>query len=458
MSNAADHNLPTAIGALQAFAAGALRPSDLLERMLARIDAQEPALHAFVRVDVDGARRAAAAADAAWQRGDAGPLGGLPVTIKDIFDIAGAVTGCGSARPPGGPSAADAAAVRRLRDAGAVILGKVQMHEFAFGITGENVRLGTPRNPYNPERLPGGSSSGSAVSVAAGMAFASLGTDTGGSVRVPSALCGLVGWKPSFGRISRRGVFPLAWSMDHVGVLTRCVSDAELFDAVLAGPDPVDPATQEIPPSAPERPIRRVALFDDLYAAAHPDLRSRVDGILGALADRGVQTERVALPYAGEMSAAYTTLLMAEAATVHYQEFRRDPTAFSEEMRTMLTAGSTLFATDYIQARRLRSAFAASTASLLTRVDALLSPTTLGPAPPIGAAVVEIDGRSVTTRDLLVTCTSPFSMVGLPAVSVPAGRVDGLPVGIQIVGSAHDDRNTLAAARVIEDVVATLPS
>ena len=458
MSNAADHDLPTATGALQAFAAEELRPSDLLERMLARIDAQDPALHAFVRVDVDGARRAAADADAAWRRGDAGPLGGLPVTIKDIFDIAGTVTGCGSARPPGGPAAADAAAVRRLRDAGAVILGKVQMHEFAFGITGENVRLGTPRNPYNPERLPGGSSSGSAVSVAAGMAVASLGTDTGGSVRVPSALCGLVGWKPSFGRISRRGVFPLAWSMDHVGVLTRCVADAELFDAVLAASDPADPAAQALPPVPPPRPLRRVALLQDLDAAAHPALRARVDGILGALADRGIQTERVPLPYAGESSAAYTTLLMAEAATVHYQEFRRDPNAFSEEMRTMLTAGSTLFATDYIQARRLRPAFAAAAASLLTRVDVLLSPTTLGPAPPIGAAGVEIDGRSVTTRDLLVTCTSPFSMVGLPAVSVPAGLVGGLPVGVQIVGPLSGDATTLAAAHVVEDVVAALLS
>ena len=199
-------------------------------------------------------------------------------------------------------------------------------------------------------------------------------------------------------------------------------------------------------------------LLQDLYAAAHPGLRARLDGILETLAQRGVQTERVPLPYAGQIAAAYTTLLTAEAATVHYQEFRRDPDAFSEETRALLTAGSTLFATDYTQARRLRSAFAAACTDLFTRFDALLSPATLGPAPPIGAATVEIDGRTVATRDLLVTCTSPFSTIGVPAVSVPAGRVDGLPVGVQIVGALYDDLTTLAAAHVVEDVVAALPS
>jgi aspartyl-tRNA(Asn)/glutamyl-tRNA(Gln) amidotransferase subunit A len=422
---------------------GLMQPSQLLEQTLERIDRLDPELGAYVLVDRDGARAAAAEADRR-----PGPLAGQLVSIKDNIDMAGMVTGCGSAAAPQIVARRDATVVERLRAAGAVIVGKVRLHEYALGITGENPRRGTPRNPHDHTRLPGGSSSGSAVSVAAGLATASLGTDTGGSVRVPAALCGVVGLKPTHGRISTAGVFPLSWTMDHVGVLARTVADAGLLFSVLHGPDPADPVTVGLP--APlERPGGpwRVALLRGLVDRAAAGVQQAV---LDALARLQVQVEPVDSPLPPELPQIYRTILLAEAATVHRRALAAHPELFGSDVRDSLGQGLSLRACDYVEAMRGRAACARAVEELLTRFDCLVTPTALVPAPPIGAREVELEGRSVPVREALLACTSPFSMIGLPALSVPCGLADSLPVGLQIVGPRFAERAVLELGQLVE--------
>lgn len=444
--------LPTIVEALASFHRGQVRSSELLARVLSRIDELDGRLNAYSWVDREGAQRAAAAADEIWRRGQAPTLGGIPVSVKDIIDIKGTVTGCGNPVLEREPAHDNATVIERLKMAGAIIVGKTHLHEFGLGITGENSLTGTPRNPYDPQRLPGGSSSGSAVSVASGMALASIGTDTGGSVRVPAALCGLVGFKPTFGRISRAGVFPLAWSMDHVGVMGRTVPDVRLLYNVLAGDDQADPTTFGLPVASLGRQPKRIAVLRQLLEAAAAPVRAGIERTLGRLGAAGLDINVVDMPYQELVGITYTTILLCEAATVHYKQLRKAPEAYGQEMRTMLCAGATLFAADYIQAQRVRSVFAAACDQLLREYDCLISPTTLVPAPLIGQQRVDIDGKSVSTREALVSCTSPFSMIGLPAVSMPIGEVSGLPVGIQVIGPRYEDLLVLDIAQLIQQV------
>jgi len=372
------------------------------------------------------------------------------VSVKDIIDVAGSVTGCGSPEPR--PVAqADATAVRLLRQAGAVIVGKVHLHELALGITGENPRLGTPRNPRDPSRVPGGSSSGSAVSVVAGMAALSVGTDTGGSVRVPAALCGAVGFKPSFGRVSRAGVFPLSWSMDHVGVIGRSVADVRLCAAVLDGEDPADPSTLGLPrPASPHGQIpRRVGLLEQLQRAASSEVQAAVEAALDRLRQAGVAVEAVPLPMADALAETYRTILVSEAATVHREAMAGGSGRFGDDVGRMLAAGAAMPATRYIQAMQRREAFAGQCDRLLARFDCLVSPTTLVTAPRLGQQEVAVGDRALSVREALVSCTSPFSMVGLPALSVPCAAATGLPVGLQLVGQRHQDAALLGLGELV---------
>jgi aspartyl-tRNA(Asn)/glutamyl-tRNA(Gln) amidotransferase subunit A len=442
--------LPTATEALRLFRQGALRPSELLAQVLAAVDALDGGLGAYVTVDRAGALAAAEAADGAWRAGTPGPLCGLPVSVKDIIDVAGAVTGCGSPEPRS-VADVDATVVRRLREAGAVIVGKVHLHELALGITGENPRLGTPRNPRDRSRMPGGSSSGSAVSVVGGMAALSVGTDTGGSVRVPAALCGAVGFKPSFGRISRAGVWPLSWSMDHVGVIGRGVADVRLCTAVLDGEDPADPSTLELPRPAPPPgpPPRRVGLLE-LLPRASSEVREAVEATLGRLRQAGVVVEVVPLPMADELAEIYRTILVCEAATVHREALAAGTARFGDDVGQMLAAGAAMPATRYIQAMRRREVFAGQCDRLLARFECLLGPTTLVTAPRLGQRDVAVGDRTLSVREALVSCTSPFSMVGLPALSVPCAAATGLPVGLQLVGRRHQDAALLELGELLE--------
>jgi len=439
--------IPTATEALQAFARRALRPSTLTEQILDRIAARDPALGAYVEVDAQGARRAARAADAAWDRGTAGPLCGLPISVKDIYDLRDhGAAGCGNPELTGrrGPVAQDAEAVEQLRSLGAVILGRTHLHELALGITGVNPALGTPRNPHDPTRLPGGSSSGSAVSVAAGLAVASLGTDTGGSVRVPAALCGLVGLKPTFGWIGRRGLRPLAPSMDHVGLLGRTVSDVALIYRALR--DRVEPEELGRRRAAP--PLR-AGLVEELFRAADGSVQSALGATLGRLTPEAVEVEAVSLRGLEQAVQTYGVIVRYEAARVHAQR----PASLGADVRRMLEAGAALSSEEYTEALDRRARFTARCGALLRRYDCLLSPTTRVVAPPLDASSVELDGVSVPVREALIGCTCLFSMAGLPALSVPAGVAGGLPVGLQVVGAPWDEAAVLAVGAALGGAV-----
>jgi Asp-tRNA(Asn)/Glu-tRNA(Gln) amidotransferase A subunit family amidase len=419
--------IPTLGEALRRFRAGALRPSDLLEQLLDRIEAHDGELGAYVAVDAKGARAAAREADAAWRRGDPGPLCGAPISIKDIFDVEGSVAGCGNPQLSAGRAAAtrDAEAVSRLRRHGAVILGRTQLHELALGISGENPRLGTPKNPHDPTRLPGGSSSGSAVSVAAGLALASLGTDTGGSVRVPAALCGLAGLKPTFGWIGRGGLHPLSPSMDHVGLLGRDVTDVALLFHALREPSHHRPVAHH--------PLR-VGLVEELFRAADREVRQALRAALSALAPEVVTVESVSLRGLDDAIEAYGAIVRHEAAVVHREALATRPEIFDPPVREMLQAGADLSSGDHARAIDERERFRAACAALLSRYDGLVTPTTRVCAPPRGATEVAVDGTLVLLREALIRCTCPFSMLGLPALSVPVSAASGLPVGLQVLG------------------------
>ncbi len=443
MKRAMGSTIPTATEALRQFARGVLRPSELLQRVLANIDDRDPSLGAFVSVQRDRAAREAEAADRAWQRGEAGPLCGLPVSIKDLLDLEGTITGCGSAHPPGPVATSDAVVVSRLRRAGAVVIGKTHLHEYALGITGENPELGTPKNPADPARLPGGSSSGSAVSVAAGMAVTSVGTDTGGSARVPAALCGLVGFKPTFGLLPTAGVFPLCRTMDHVGLLGRIVEDVSLLARVLEGAGAHD---EDRP--LPRRP--RLALLRDHHLAASEQVREAVEQTLARLEAGGAKITPEAVPRYPELAATYNTIVLYDAFQVHSRAFGERPERYGPVMRQRLEEAGAITIKQYQQAQQVREAFAAAIRDLITQYDALLCPTTRVTAPLLGQQEVDIDGEAVDVRRALISNTSPYSMIGLPAASVPAGEAQGLPVGLQIVGPRGGDGVVLEVARSVE--------
>lgn len=435
--------IPTIGEALVLFSQGALSPSTLLERMLQRIHSWDEELHTYVSLDEKGAREAAKKADADWTEGKAGPLCGIPISVKDVVDVAGMVTGCGtglfSER-----AKTSATLVQRLREAGAVILGKSHLHAYAFGLTGENDELGTPRNPAGAGSMPGGSSSGSAAGVAAELALASIGTDTGGSVRVPASFCGVVGFKPSYGLISRAGVFPVAESMDHVGLLVRDVTDCRPLLDVLAGADEDDPTSRALPPQNPLPACVRVGLVQELHERSDSAVRACIEKNLKRRP--GIQVKRVSLPGLKHARRAYGTIVQAEIAAVHLERFEKNADAYDAMGRGMIERGATTRAVDLLAAQRERTRFNRQVEALWDDFDALVCPTVPVVAPPLGAKEVPIDGLEVKVAGALVRNTSPFSMIGVPALSLPAGSAEGLPVGLQLIGPYGQDIRLLTLA------------
>lgn len=431
--------------AAAALRAGEVRATELLAQAVAAAEAAT-ALNAFAWLDADGARGQAARCDAAAARGEwRGPLHGIPVTVKELFAVAGVTVRAGSRAPlpplapgPGG----DAAAVARLRAAGAVLLGTTNMVEVALGITGENPHTGDVHNPHDPARQPGGSSSGAAVAVAVGAGLAGLGTDTGGSVRIPAALCGVVGVKPSRGRVPLDGALPLSPTCDHAGPLAGSVADAAVVLSVLtagavgaAGADPrrVDRPRLGVP--------RRY-----LEGALAPGVRAAFEAWLGAAADRGASVVDADPADLDQAPAAYTPLVRAEAAWVHRAALAADPGVFGAAVRGPLLAGREISAVDYLDRRAARARVRAGLAAALRGVDALVLPATPVPAPLLGATTVELESGPAPHRDAFLRLTVPFSLAGVPVVAVPAGRVDGLPVGVQVVTAYGDDDRALDLA------------
>jgi aspartyl-tRNA(Asn)/glutamyl-tRNA(Gln) amidotransferase subunit A len=429
-----------------------LSPVEVTDAALARIARLEPKLHAFITVTADSARAAARAAEAAIMAGHhLGPLHGIPVAIKDLYATKGVATTYGSPLFADWVPDFDAAAVERLERAGAVLLGKTNLHELAYGSTSANAHYGPVGNPWRPDHHPGGSSGGSAAAVAAGMAYAAMGSDTGASIRQPAACCNLVGIKPTFGRVSKFGALPLAWSQDHAGPLTRTAADAALVLQVLAGHDPRDPTSvaRAVPDFSVSigRGIRgkrigvpRAFFFDD----CDPEVSAAVDTAIAVLRELGATIEEMVLP---DMAAAFTIgtiTIVVEGAAYHATDLRERPELFSPELRASFELGGFYTGIDYVQAQRLRQHLMVETERALAGFDAIIMPT--APVPPTPIEDSPPEHAMLRPRN-----TMPFNVLGLPALSVPCGfTASGLPIGLQIAGKAFDEAAILGIAHAYE--------
>jgi aspartyl-tRNA(Asn)/glutamyl-tRNA(Gln) amidotransferase subunit A len=417
---------------------GGTDPVDLVEEVLDAVAAAQPVLNAFVTVDAEGARKQARAA-----RDDPsnGPLHGVPVAVKDIVDTAGVVTTMGSRHFAGHVPERDALVVRRLRRAGAVVVGKTTTHEFAYGPTGDEAANGPCGNPHDPTRMAGGSSAGSAAAVAAGLVPLAVGTDTGGSVRIPAALCGVTGIRPGFGRVPTDGVFPLSWSLDTVGVLAADVAGTAAGWRVLAEGGVVDP-----PPVAG----LRVGLpAGDWFDRLDPVVRERFAAFVDALGRAGADLTSIAVPDAGELHDIYVTVQSAEAVAVHHERLADGAELLGNEVRRRLNAATRVPSYLYARALRRLTAARATAARRFSGLDVLLLPTVPITAPPLHARDTDVGGGWTSPRDALLAHNSPWSVLGLPALSMPVAGA-GLPVGAQLVGPPGADADLLAVAQAIE--------
>ena len=416
---------------------------ELVEALLARIERIEPALRAFVTVDADGARAAAKAADAALQAGQkTGALHGVPFAAKDIYDAAGLPTTAGYPPLVDNVAPADAFTVARMKAAGAVLIGKTVTTQFAAGDPSPT------RNPWRADRTPGGSSSGSGAAVAARLVPIALGTQTGGSILRPAAYNGVVGLKPTYGRVSRRGIVPLAWTLDHAGPLVRSVEDAALVLGVLAGHDPLDPRSLQARPFRPgaARPALRqprLGLLTDFVDRAQADVRAHVCDVVARLREAGATVTEIRLRSSFDLYlAAHRLTMQAEAATVHAAWIARERELYSPRIRGEAMVGALLPGWAYLQAQRVRRRLAAETDELAADVDAFVLPTAsnLAPGPE-------------TTGD--PSFQAPWSLLGWPSISLPSGvSADGLPFAVQLVARRLDEVTLLRAARRVEEVLA----
>ena len=425
-------------------------PVELTQACLGRIAAIEPRLNAFVTVTPESALAEARTAEREIAEGAyRGPLHGIPVSLKDLFDVAGVPTTAG-----GGfavePAEEDSAVAERLRSSGAVLLGKTLLHEFAFGVTSVNPHFGAVRNPWAPDRIAGGSSGGSAAAVATGCGFGSIGSDTGGSIRIPAALCGVVGFKPTRGRVSLRGAVPLSWTLDHAGPLARTVRDAAVLYAAISGHDPRDPASRDAPYDDVLEALdagaggMRIAVWEAGLAQADPAVAATVRAAIEALAAAGARVSEVVLPRAEELLATQLAIIGTDAYAFHRERFDAEPERYGADVRARIARGKATTGATYASARRTRSEIRAAFDALLGSYDALALPVTVTGAPQREGA------DAVATAARLTALTSPFNLTGLPAISVPCGLAAGLPVGLQLVGPRWREARLLRVARAYE--------
>jgi aspartyl-tRNA(Asn)/glutamyl-tRNA(Gln) amidotransferase subunit A len=454
--SASDLEYTGAEALLRAFEARRLSPVELVDALSARIAAVDRLVGGFTALCLERARDEARASEAAWARGRARTLEGIPFAVKDVFDSEGVRTAYGSPMFASNVPGRDAEAVRRARDAGAILLGKTQTHEFAWGITSVNEALGSAHNPWALERFAGGSSGGSAVALAAGEVPLTLGSDTGGSIRVPAAFCGVVGLKTTYGRISAAGAWPLARSLDHPGPMARTPADAALLLEAIAGPDDADPATADVPLGDVSGELRGglvglvVGICGDLeLVPPAPDVREVFDRAVQTVEDAGARLVEVALPEAGLVFPTFRTIQAAEALDTHRRAglypARRDE--YGHDVLGRLDAATEVTVEMYLHAAADRQRVRAGFARLFRSCDVLITPVGAGPPLPIGEESVVHAGRELTFRELVMTYTTPQDLTGLPACSVRAGfDALGIPVGVQFTAPAWQEARVLRAA------------
>jgi aspartyl-tRNA(Asn)/glutamyl-tRNA(Gln) amidotransferase subunit A len=449
----------TAVEAAAAIAARTLSPVELTQALLLRIQRLDPKLNAFIQLDADAALTAARAAEAEIMAGrPRGALHGVPVGIKDIIDVAGLPTTCHSKILQGSIARADAVCVAKLRQAGAIVLGKLATHEFAIGGPSFDLPWPPARNPWNPDHHPGGSSSGSGAGVAAGLFPMALGSDTGGSVRNPASCCGIVGLKPTYGLVSRRGVFPLSFTLDHVGPMTRTVADNALMLDAIAGHDPLDPGSAASVPgrygARLERGVRGLRVgfvrhFHETDQPADPEVAAALAEVARSLQREGAELRDVTLPSLGAFRDVNRIILQSEAWAIHAPWLRERPGDYGQLARRRLLAGAFMSAGDYVAAQRLRTDMIARVEETLRDVDVLLCASSMDPA-------CRIDNPADVERTYPRQARAPFNVTGHPAIAMMAGLArNGLPLSVQIVGRNFDEATLYQVARAWERMAGT---
>jgi aspartyl-tRNA(Asn)/glutamyl-tRNA(Gln) amidotransferase subunit A len=432
---------------------------ELATTAIARIEQHQPGLRAFITVTASQALDQARQADRELAAGiDRGPFHGIPVAIKDLFYTKGVRTTGGSKAYENFVPEINATVVEKLLAGGAVMLGKLNMHEMAYGITSANPHFGPVRNPWNIEHSPGGSSGGSGAAVATQMAFMALGSDTGGSIRIPASFCGTVGLKPTYGRVSRFGVLPLGYSLDHVGPLTRSVRDAALALNAIAGHDPHDPTSSRFPlvDFVPDEDcsIRGVRIgYPDsfFFENLHEDVELAVRGAIARAESLGALVEPVRLPDMVALNAIARVVLLAEAAAVA-EPFMENRSQFGQDVLALLDQGRLVPAADYVNAQRLRRKMRREFDEVWKEVDCLITPATPSPAPRIGETTIRLGGRDEDVRLATTRLVRGVNALGYPALSLPCGlSASGLPVGLQIIGAACEEALLLRIGAALED-------
>ena len=449
----------TILEASAALRAGKVSSVELTKQCLLNIERLEPKLNAFITVTAEHALAQAKKADDELANGtDRGPLHGIPISLKDLYRTKGIRTTGGSLLYRDHVPDYDCAVVEKLNAAGAVMVGKTGLHELAYGVTSNNPHFGPVRNPWNTECIPGGSSGGAGAAVSAGMSFMSMGSDTGGSIRIPASYCGTVGLKPTYGLVSRYGVLPLGSSLDHMGPLNSCVRDAALTLAAIVGEDERDESsvaratTSYLPPENIDLKGIRIGVPDNFFTErVDPAVMARLRAMVQLAAGLGAQAEVVRVPDMEAINVIGRVILLSEASAL-MEPHAKDRTSFGTDVRALLDQGMLLPATDYVNAQRLRSVYRRHFLELFQSIDVLFTPTTPLTAPKIGQATVLLDGQEEDTRLASTRFVRGINVVGFPALSIPCGfDKGGLPIGLQIVGKPFDEVTILRVGAVLED-------
>lgn len=435
-------------------AAKELSSSELTEALLARTEAIDGKLNAYIRLLGDTARSMAKEADTAVAKGDVkSPLHGVPVALKDIIDLEGVHTTAHSKLLLDNVAKSDAFVTARLKNAGCVITGKLATHEFAIGGPAFDLPFPPARNPWNPEHHPGGSSSGAGTSVAAGMVPAALGSDTGGSVRNPASCCGIVGIKPTYGRVSRMGVVPLSFSLDNVGPLTRTVEDNALMLGTIAGFDPKDPASDRRPVPDYAQGMRggvkglKIGLIRHFYnedLIADEEMAGSIEATAKLLESMGAEVKEIRLPPLSQYAACNRVILLSEAYAIHQKDLQTRPGDYSATTRRRILPGAFMSGADYVNALRMREKLVAAFNEAMEGLDAAVTASSM--EPPVNMADMQEVERTYARQ-----ARAPFNLIGNPAIAIPSGmHSSGLPLALQIVGRAFDESMCFRVAWAVE--------
>ncbi len=430
------------------------KAGEVAEAALAAAGKFQDQFRAFIRITPEIAREQARRVDERIQKGESLPLAGVPFAVKDLFDVTGVPTTFGAKVFADRVAKSDAFVVKRLVDAGAVCLGKLNLHECAFGFTGENRTFGDTRNPWEPSRIAGGSSGGAAVAVALGICPIALGSDTGGSIRMPAALCGLTGLKPTYGRVSRSGGLPLSWTMDHVGPITRSAAEAATVLKLLAGHDPADETASRRPvPDYPAeigariRGLRIGVMHRWFFEGLDPQVAAAVGQGLEKLLGMGAVQVEVDLPLLDEVLGAHRAIIFPEASAFHRPYLAERAQDYADDIRPLLLAGLFMPAVDYLGALQARRIIRREWAKVFEKIDVLITPTTPVTATKFGEQTADVPGGPKPLVRAYLDLTLPFNLTGYPAITIPCGlSKSGLPIGMQLVGRPFTESVLLRTA------------